>query len=147
MSGVIDLMQLATQGANALVAAMVASTWQDTRDGLRRLFGRSGESAQDRQTEMLDEDREKLTAVPSDGRPAVEQELRQRWTIQLAALLQQHPEAADELLGLLEQTAASEHSSPRVNLNAIGNQSSQIVQAGGDLVTGGGDIVYRPDGK
>ncbi|MFF5264472.1 hypothetical protein ACFY4C_36575 [Actinomadura viridis] len=127
---------------------MVASTWLDTRDSLRRLFGRSGKEAQDRQTEMLDEDRELLTAAAPDQRAEIEQELSQRWTIQLAALLQQHPEVADDLLDVLAQSDELPKSgSQGTFLNAIGNQSSQIVQAGGDLNTGGGDITYRTKGK
>jgi hypothetical protein len=146
VSGGIDLMQLASQGAQVLVAEMVKSGWAGLRDRLVRIFRRAG--GMPRHLEMLDADQQELAQAPEEERDAVEARLLGRWKLQLAALLDQYPETGGELLALIESSASSAggRSGGHV-IVASGNTASQVVQAAGDVRTGGGDISFTPPAR
>ena len=97
------------------------------------------------QLEMLDADQQELSQAPEGGREAVRARLLARWNLQLAALLDLYPDAGEDLLALIEELAGSEgEGSGGHTVSAFGNVASQVVQAGGDVHTGGGDISFTP---
>jgi hypothetical protein len=143
VSGGIDPMQLASQGAQVLVAEMVKSSWAGLREKLPAIFRRGGGTS--RHLEMIDADQQQLIQVPEADQEAVRARLLSRWQLQLAAFLDQYPETAEDLIALIEYSAggAGDRSGGH-SLAAFGNTASQIVQAAGDVRTGGGDISFIP---
>ena len=143
MNSGIDPIQLASQGAQVLVAEMVKTGWAALRGRLASIFRRTGSAP--RQLEMLDADQQELSQAPEGGREAVRARLLARWNLQLAALLDLYPDAGEDLLALIEELAGSEgEGSGGHTVSAFGNVASRVVQAGGDVHTGGGDISFTP---
>lgn len=143
MTSGIDPMQLASQGAQVLVAEMVKSGWAGLQDRLASIFRRAGSTP--RQMEMLNADQQELAQAPEGEMEAVKARLLGRWKLQLAALLDQYPEAEEGLLALIESLAGkpAEGSSGHVVIGS-GNIASQVVQSAGDVHTGGGNISFTP---
>jgi hypothetical protein len=143
MGSGFDPMQLASQGAQVLVAEMVKSGWSSLRERLAKIFRWSGDAT--RQLDMIDADRRELIQASEAEKEAVRGRLLGRWMVQLGALLDQYPEAGKELLALIDASASSaSEGATRHSLTAFGNTSSQIVQAGENIQTGGGDFTFTP---
>ncbi|WP_432928333.1 hypothetical protein ACQPZZ_01875 [Microbispora sp. CA-135349] len=148
MSDAMELMQLAAQGSQVLVAEMIKTGWEKFREALAALFGRGGAETESRHLDMLDQDRQQLEAVGEEHLEDVSSNLRQRWTIQLAAFLQQYPDTIVDLQCLLDQHAGQIREEVAAStFTALHNINSQVLQAGGDINTGGGDISYNRDRK
>ncbi|MGH3797895.1 MAG: hypothetical protein ACRDSP_23765 [Pseudonocardiaceae bacterium] len=94
---------LAETGSTSLVGAMATDTWQTTRSGVARLFGRGRPARQARIEAQLD-DNAALVAQAEDP-DEVRQSLVPVWRMELEALLRRHPDAAKELRALLAQEA------------------------------------------
>jgi hypothetical protein len=135
-------MQLASQGAQVLVAEMVKSGWANLRDKLSAIFRRAGSAS--RHLEMIDADRQQLIQVTEAEQETVRARLVSRWQLQLGAFLEQYPEAGEDLVVLIESSSGGSGNQDVHSLAAFGNTSSQIVQAAGDIRTGGGDISLTP---
>jgi hypothetical protein len=136
-------MQLASQGAQVLVAEMVKSSWAGLREKLSAIFRRADSTS--RHLEMIDADQRQLIQVPEADQEVVRARLLSRWQLQLAAFLDQYPEAEEDLIALIESSAiGTADQSGGHSLVAFGNTASQVVQAAGDVSTGGGDISFTP---
>jgi hypothetical protein len=99
-----ELVVLAGTSAATLVAAMTTDAWQSARSAVARVFGRSGELRQSAVEVQLDRHAELVAqaADPDDARLG----LVGVWQLELEALLDRHPEAADDLRALLAQIQA-----------------------------------------
>lgn len=98
------LQELVVAGGSAVVGAMATESWTVVREGVVRLFRHRG--------------KEELAAVEAqlDGNAALvmqaadveraRQSLAELWTLEFERLLDERPEAADELGVLLERTGA-----------------------------------------
>ncbi|MFE1413421.1 hypothetical protein ACFW6F_21865 [Streptomyces sp. NPDC058746] len=95
------LTALVQDGGTAIVAAMATDAWQTTRPRVLELFRWLSPARQTRIEVQLDDDA-LLVAQDGDADDARE-DLRPGWRRQLVALLNQHPEAADELQSLIDQ--------------------------------------------
>jgi hypothetical protein len=110
----MDIGALAALAGNALVAAAVTDAWADVRNKIAAIFGRGKSDAQieakyDATRAALEvagspEDTEKVTA-----------DLEASWTARLRVLLEDHPDACDELDALVSEISggaaeASDHS-------------------------------------
>ena len=95
------LVGLAASGGGALVGAVVTDVWQAARSGYARLFSRGdgprGELVEARLDALAAEVRR---AGPAD-RDAVCGRLALAWQTRLIDLLEEHPDAADELRDLV----------------------------------------------
>jgi hypothetical protein len=88
---------LAASGAGALVGAAATDAWQTARAGVLTLFGRTGERRRELAAGWLDEDAAALFRADGAEREVLRQRLLASWQTRLADLLDEHPEAADEL--------------------------------------------------
>ncbi|KUN38837.1 hypothetical protein [Streptomyces longwoodensis] len=88
------LTQLAAAGSAALVSAASTDAWQTTRDRFVRLLSRGDPDRVEAASRRLDALRH--TARTQDGDRALA-EARRTWQVRLQDLLEEHPEAADEL--------------------------------------------------
>ncbi|MFB7830099.1 hypothetical protein [Streptomyces sp. NPDC056056] len=144
MADAMDIMQVATSGAAAVVAEMAKATWEPCRRAIARLFGRGGQEAAERDLQVVDEARARLTQSAESERESVAEELRQALFIQLAAFLQKYPEAAEELQQLVDGSDSADEAM-RSRTSVHHNTNSQVVISGGSLHAGG-DIAYRAPG-
>ncbi|WP_328912737.1 MULTISPECIES: hypothetical protein [unclassified Streptomyces] len=133
----LNAMQVAEAGAATLVSEMVKNTWESVRDKVSRLFRRGGEESAEQDLRVLDAARQRLIGSAESEREAVEARLRTELVIQLAAFLQKHPDAADELRELAARfQKAGEGSGARANVHH--NVNSQVVIANGPISNSGG---------
>jgi hypothetical protein len=91
-----QLMALAALAGQELVKAMAGDGWAAVRDAAARWFGRGDEQRAQRQGQELEETR---TAVQTGT--VAESVAAGRWQGRLEALLDEHPELADELTALV----------------------------------------------
>ncbi|MFF8835810.1 hypothetical protein [Streptomyces sp. NPDC015130] len=96
---------LAMTGATTVVAAMATSVWEGTRDRVVDLFRRRDEDRGEVVRAQLDGDAE-LVLGEGDDTDGVRDDLVRPWARRLAVLLRDHPEAAEELRALVEDSAA-----------------------------------------
>ncbi|WP_051787289.1 MULTISPECIES: hypothetical protein [Streptomyces] len=96
---------LAMTGATTVVAAMATSVWEGTRDRVVDLFRRRDEDRGAVVRAQLDGDAE-LVLGEGEDTDGVRDDLVRPWGRRLAALLRDHPEAAEELRALIEDGAA-----------------------------------------
>ncbi|MEU9859107.1 hypothetical protein [Streptomyces sp. NPDC047974] len=144
MADALDYMQVATSGAAAVVAEMAKASWEPFRKAIARLFGRGGPESAERDLQVVDEARVRLTECPESERYAVAEELRQSLFIQLAAFLQKYPDAAVELQELVDGSDSADEAGQE-GVRVHHNTNSQVVVSGGSIHTGG-SIVYRAPG-
>jgi hypothetical protein len=141
----LDVMQVADVGAAALVTEMARSTWESVRDAVSRFFRWGGEEGAEQELQLIDAARERLVGSAESERGAVEARLRGELMIQLAAFLQKHPEAADELQELAARIQeAGGGSGARTSVHH--NTGSQVVIAGGAINASGGFHYRTPEG-
>ncbi|WP_307676392.1 hypothetical protein [Streptomyces sp. V4I2] len=91
-------------GATTIVAAMATTAWEAARGGVTELFRRSNEDGSGTIEAQLDGDA--ALVVRDEDTDGVREDLVRPWARRLAALLREHPEAADELRALVDQVAA-----------------------------------------
>ncbi|MEU6633335.1 hypothetical protein ABZ905_34360 [Streptomyces parvus] len=95
---------LAMTGATTVVAAMATSVWEGTREQVVDLFRRRDEDRGAVVRTQLDGDAELVSGEEDE---TVRDDLVRPWARRLAALLRDHPEAADELRALVEDSDGS----------------------------------------
>ncbi|GAA2507264.1 hypothetical protein GCM10010406_49810 [Streptomyces thermolineatus] len=122
MSEHAQLMAVAGAAAAALVAEMTKASWASARDLVARVFGRGGEQEEQRQLIRLDADRQQVGTVDRA-------ELVGRWQRRLLTLLEDYPEAAEDLAALARRNSADPQA--RVSQTAAGN-TGPVIQVGGD---------------
>lgn len=126
------LVVLAAAGGTAVVGAMATDAWRAIRDGIAGLFGRRGAHRRETVIAALERDAELLAAADDGEREHLRRELTLRWRQQIADLLGDDPEAADELRDLLA-TAHSAGSTVLVQHNVAHNNARTFAVQGGDM--------------
>ncbi|MET9494222.1 hypothetical protein [Streptomyces sp. NPDC006552] len=88
-------------GATTVVAAMATDGWSTARARMAGLFHRADDVQQAAVAAQLDG--HAALVANSDDAEAVRQDLVPVWRLQLAALLRQHPDAAEEIQLLVRE--------------------------------------------
>ena len=123
-----SLLALAELAGRMVVDAAATEEWETAERGYAQLLGR-GDAEQTRLAEQwLDETREKLTGGASTNMELIRTALAMRWTVRLADLLEENPEAETELQALVQETQAA---LPAENLPV----SERAASVNGDLST------------
>ncbi|WP_228182543.1 hypothetical protein [Streptomyces anulatus] len=138
----LDAMAMAVPVASAVVAEMARGGWTALRGTLARFLRRDGESAVERQLELLDTAEQTLAEAAEEDRDEVRGRLERRLVLQLAAYVDRYPDMGDELEALLPASQDGLPSAAGPNLTAQNNTNSQILQASGNLDAGTGGINY-----
>ncbi|MEU0383088.1 hypothetical protein [Streptomyces chartreusis] len=133
----LDVMGLASHGAQVLITEMVTGGWQLLREKVARFFRKDGQETSSRQLEMLDEIERGLPEASEEDR----EEVQERLVRQLAAYLDRFPEMADELRALLPSQDETREA-PAPTVAAYNNTNSQVLQSLGDIDAGDGGINY-----
>ncbi len=123
----MDAASLAKLAGNTLVAAAVTDAWEAVRHRFAALFGR-------RQPDLLTEkrlveSRRQLLAVSPAEAEQLKASLASQWSLRLADLMEQDPDAIAELLEVVEEVSAL---LPAAEVAAVasGDRSAAI---GGDV--------------
>ncbi|TDC79713.1 hypothetical protein [Streptomyces hainanensis] len=95
---------LAMAGATTIVAAMATSAWDTTRARAAALFRRRGEEEPAALGAQLDGDARLVADDPDPD--AAREDLLRPWARRLAMLLNDHPEAGEDVRLLVERAAA-----------------------------------------
>ncbi|GAB2688270.1 hypothetical protein [Kitasatospora kifunensis] len=139
MGSELDVVALAAEASNILVAEAVRSGWQSLREAVARFFHRDGTQSLNRQMALLDAAHEELESADPEVRALAQQALHERWMRQLPAYLELYPEAAEDLRDLLAATRAVDSEPDGAGtMNANFNTNSVVVQARGNVNAGGG---------
>jgi hypothetical protein len=88
---------LAAAGGSALVGAAATDAWQGARDGVLALFGRGGDRRRDVAAARLAADAGEIEAADVGERDEVRARILPGWQTRLADLLEEYPEAREEL--------------------------------------------------
>jgi hypothetical protein len=96
----------ASAGGTALIGAAATDAWQTARDGVVRLFARGGERRAELVRDHLDRDVAVIEAAGPGERDEVRARLLPAWQVRLADLLEEFPEAREELSAWAEQVRA-----------------------------------------
>ncbi|GAB3090323.1 hypothetical protein [Micromonospora schwarzwaldensis] len=136
------LMGVAGAGGSALVGAVATDVWGVARDGLAKLFGRGG----DRRAALAQRwaDESALTIEGADDRLAAIEREAQTWQQRLADLLEEFPEAAEDLREWAERVRADLPTAQQSFANTFiaRDSSSQYNAPGGNVVV----HQYQPGG-
>lgn len=101
MGGVVVVVEwvaaLAAAGGSALVGAAATDAWQAARDGVLGLFGRAGDRRREVAAARLDADAAEIAAAEAGERDEVRARVLPGWQTRLADLLEEYPEAREEL--------------------------------------------------
>jgi len=119
---------LAAAGGTTLVAAVATDTWTQAKTRFARLFGRGDARREDLAAGRLEATATEITAA-ADPQAARAAHLA-IWTSRLADLLEEDPDAADEL-----RTATAEVTAA---LPAAAQTWIQVTRSGAAYATGGG---------
>ncbi|GAA0401184.1 hypothetical protein [Streptomyces luteireticuli] len=146
MSSELDVMVLASQGANALVTEVVRGGWQAVRGAFASFLRRDGQATVDWQLGLIDQAEQAMADAGEAEREQVRQQFEERLLRQLAAYLDRYPEMGDELRAML--SSVDEGLVPQTPaVNAQNNTNSLVIQALGDIDGGTGGINYGVPGR
>jgi Tetratricopeptide repeat len=145
-----DLVALAALAGNTVVAAAATDAWESTRDWIRRLFSRDADQAE----EQLAETRSQLRTVTGKELEQTRAVLAQRWSDQLAGLLEDNPDVEADLRSLVGRiqsrlVSADNHGiavGQDVNVSVGGGVAVGTAHASAIAATGGtaiGRVEYQ----
>lgn len=101
------LMSLAQLAGLTVVAAAVTDTWETARRGTARLLGRGDSRKEQLAEQRLEDTREQLAGLEGSELEQASAALATQWTIRLADLLEENPEAEVELRTLVGELRAA----------------------------------------
>ena len=97
---------LAVAGATALVGAMATDAWQAARAGFAKLFGRGDRQKLELADRRLDQAAAQVAQADHNNQDRVRGELLAAWQVRLQDLLDEQPDAEEELRTLTAQIHA-----------------------------------------
>jgi hypothetical protein len=100
------LTALAAAGGTALVNAMVTDGWEGIRKRFAQLLGRGSDHKVAAAAARLERSREMLTEISGTGIEKAQAEQAVVWRTRLSDLLEDHPDAGDELRKLIAEVQA-----------------------------------------
>jgi hypothetical protein len=116
----VTLASLIAAACNGLVAAAVTDSWEEVRRKVASWFGRG--QADSKALARLDATRTEIASAGPAERGRVQDDLAREWAGRFKDLIVEHPDAADDLSGLVGEIRA-------ITVNAAGHS----VAAGGDV--------------
>jgi hypothetical protein len=128
------LAALAMSAASRLVAAMVDDGWQETKARVVRWLGRGDPEEESRQETRLERAREEVVEGAGQDADQVQKRQAAAWQTRFEDLLEDEPEAANELRELMESLGQPRNAGAAgvVQLNArASDHAQQAVQGQG----------------
>ena len=128
-----ELGSLAEKGAIAVVGALATGAFDAAREGIARLFGRLGGHRRSSAEKRLDVDEERVAEADDAERDEIRRDLMPMWRRELVKLLDESPEAARELVELLDVLDHALPEGPRAwvqQVNVTGHGTAYAAQGG-----------------
>ena len=122
----LELLALAALAGQTVVAAAATDAWESTKRGFAQLFGRGDQGRAELAERRLEDTRNQLEAVPGPELEQARRQLEAAWKTRLVDLLEEHPDAADDLQDLIDHIRAQ--------------LPTRAVSASGHGVAAGGDV-------
>jgi len=145
-----ELLVLAAQAAQTVVAAASTDAWGAAKSGLARLLGRGDEKRAALAERRLEEARERLAAASGPEEEQARAQLAAAWQTRLVDLLEEYPDAAAGLRALVERLQAALPAAP-TGTSATGHSMAvggdvRISAADGGFAAGivHGDVTLNP---
>jgi hypothetical protein len=131
-----EVIVLAMTGASTIVAAMATSTWQVARDGVVRLFRGRGHTLPAIEAQL---DGDAAIVERDENADGAREDLAGGWKRRLVVLLNEHPEAKEDLRALVEQVVEQ---LPRARQGWV---QTNIARQGGQVFAaqGGNVVIHR----
>ncbi|WP_405555255.1 hypothetical protein OIE52_35110 [Streptomyces canus] len=125
------IVSLASSGALTLVNAAATDAWQSARSGFLRLLGHGAAERERVTANRLDESAAQLGRAAEDRQDQVREELLHAWRTRLVDLLEERPDAAEEMQALIEQIQAMLPTAQRQGGQAVGTGPVFQANSGG----------------
>ncbi|MEU6669694.1 hypothetical protein [Streptomyces sp. NPDC046727] len=121
----LEILQMATPAAQALLSCMVSDAWQATKGRFARLLGRDGEG----DVQIIEGDLEESRREVLEGAPDTSRVTAEVWKARFRQALLVNPEMADDLRTLLTELGEGpDTGSGRVNQNAVAKDNAVVFQ-------------------
>lgn len=132
------LLALAATGGNAVITAMATDGWESFKGRIAKVFGRGKPELTQAAAARLDQSRAALEGLSGADLDRVTAEQQIVWRTRLEDLLEQHPEAADELRALVTEVKTA--STGAVTQQAVAYDQAQqaVLGHGTQIVDFGG---------
>jgi hypothetical protein len=123
---------LAATGGAALVTAMVTDAWESVRTAFARLLGRGDPARTATAENRLEQSRQEMGNLSGEELERASAEQETAWQVRLSDLLEDWPDAAQELRALIDQMLPPEPRPGGIVQNVIGSgRAQQAVQGHG----------------
>lgn len=132
------LMALAATGGNAVITAMATDGWEAFKDRIAKVFGRGTPELTQATVARLDQSRAAIEGVGGADLDRVRTEQEVVWRTRLEDLLEQHPEAADELRALIAEVKAGSTGTIQQRAEAFDQAQQAVLGQGTQIVNFGG---------
>ncbi len=132
------LMALAATGGNAVITAMATDGWESFKGRIAQVFGRGQPDLAQATAARLDQSRAALAGLTGADLERVRTEQEVAWRTRLEDLLEQHPEAADELSALVAEVKTGSTGTVQQRAEAYGQAQQAVLGHGTQIVTFGG---------
>ncbi|WP_329244725.1 hypothetical protein [Streptomyces canus] len=121
----LEILQMATPAAQALLSCMVSDAWQATKGRFARLLGRDSEG----EIQIIEGDLEESRREILEGASDTSQVTAEVWKARFRQALLANPEMADDLRTLLSELGNdSDAGSERVKQNAVAKDNAVVFQ-------------------
>lgn len=130
---------LASSGASALVSAAATDAWAAARAGFLKLFARGNPQRECIAANRLDEVAVQVESVDEECRDEVREALTHVWRVRLSDLLEEEPDAAEQVRVLVDQVRAALPGAQR-SAQAMGTGAAVTANSGGVNIANTGVI-------
>lgn len=103
----LELLALAALAGRTVVAAAATDAWEMAKHGFARLLGRGDPAREQVAERRLAQTREQLQGTPGQELDQERGRLEAAWQTRLVDLLEEHPDAANDLQILVDQVQAA----------------------------------------
>ncbi len=132
------LMALAASGGNAVITAMATDGWESFKGRIAKVFGRGKPELAQATAARLDQSRTALEGLTGADLDRVRTEQEVAWRTRLEDLLEQYPEAADELRTLVAEVKTGSTGMVQQRAEAYDQAQQAVLGHGTQIVNFGG---------
>jgi hypothetical protein len=138
-----DLLVLASLAGRSLASAAGTDAWELMKRGMVRLFRHSGPERSQLTERRLEQSRGQLVNAPESELGDVRAEIEATWRTRLLDLLEENPDARNELRALLDHISSGIPPSEAPDVHAVAADRDITITASGGGVAAGmihGDV-------
>lgn len=134
------LASVASSGASALASAFATDAWTAARAGFVKLFSRGDPEREHVAAKRLDESAAQVELATDARRSEVRETLTQMWQVRLGDLLEEHPDAVEQVRALVGEIQDALSGTQQHRAQAVGTGHAVTANTGGVNITNTGAI-------